>query len=135
MEQATKEEMKQEALERMKLWQLHENVIREFRDDGVLNYSDRGILYWLTDEWQILISNWEKESGNLAYHAVFNQTTFGDLLTVLYVSPEKEEWPLDREDIEGGTALCRAFNLTDPICSDYGSCGFKPLIGGLIRTA
>jgi hypothetical protein len=134
MKQATKEEMKQEALERMKLWKLHENVVREFRDDGVLNYSVGGVLYWLPDEWKALVSNWESETGSLAYHGIFDKTEFGDLLTVLYVSQDKEEWALDRGDMDYGTQCCYVFNLTDPGFSEYGSCGITPLIGGLLRT-
>lgn len=36
-----KEKMKGEALRRMKKWDLHENVIREFKDEDKLNKSER----------------------------------------------------------------------------------------------
>lgn len=45
-------DIKKEALDRMKLLQLHPNVINEFKNENKLNRSEfsKGILYWLTDE-------------------------------------------------------------------------------------
>lgn len=67
---ASKEEMKKEALERIKILGLLENVYNEFEQNDILNVSYYGALYYLTDE----------------------------------------------------------------ICSEYGSIGIKPWMGGLLRT-
>lgn len=41
---------KQEAIKRMKLLKLHENPIREFEQEDVINQSEHGgMLYWLDE--------------------------------------------------------------------------------------
>ena len=69
-----KEKMKEEALKRMKKWDLHENIIREFKDEDKLNKSERsfvpGILYYLNEEEENMIKEWEEEYGGLVYHVI-----------------------------------------------------------------
>lgn len=45
-----REEMKQEAIERMKNLNIHEETIRQFAEEHTLTYSIQGINYWLTEE-------------------------------------------------------------------------------------
>ena len=55
MEQDLRELQKQEAIERLKILNLHPNVLSEFKADGTIYYSERineqmrGILYWLSN--------------------------------------------------------------------------------------
>ena len=130
----TREEMTEEALERMKLLKLHANPVKEFRKDGKLNLSEGyGALYWLDDEQERLVRAWEKKTGNLAYHVIHTRYEFGDTLSLLYVSKFQEEWPKDREDLRNGTALAYVMNLDYGDCSEYGYIGIKPMFGGVIR--
>lgn len=132
--QATKEMMIQEALERMKLLKLHKNAIDEFREEGKLNLSEQtGALYWLSDEQLELVRRWESETGNLAYHVIHCYTEFGELLNLLYVAKYAEEWDLDRSDLDAGSAFCYVMNLDDGFCSEFGSIGIQPMIGGVRR--
>ena len=131
---ASMEAMKAEALERMKLLKLHQNPVREFQNEGKLNLSERfGALFWLNEEQEKLVRDWESKTGYLVYHVIHTRMEFGDTLSLLYVSTFQEEWAKDRENIRDGEALAYVMNLDDDICSEYGYIGIKPMFGGVIR--
>ena len=133
----SKEEQKAEAIKRLKMLKIHPNVIKEFQyKKPLLNYSYRGILYWIKDNrWKEIISDFESKYNAVVYHAIFTPTGFGDLLTLLYVSSHEEEWSMDNEDLEQGFAYAYVANLTDDDCSEIGSVCIEPRFGGVIRTA
>ena len=131
-----KAKQRTEALKRMELLKLHENVIDDFKEIALLNQSELGgILYWVEGETEKKIREWEEKTGNLVYHVIHDYTEFGELLSLLYVSTYEEEWETDREDIQDGYALAYVMNLTDDWCSEYGSIGIRPQWGGVVRTA
>lgn len=134
---ATKEQMKQEAMARMKLLKLHPIVVKEFEEEDKLKCSEGilGILYWATDEIGEVVQKFENQTGYLVYHVIDNNTEIGRMLTLLYISTEMEEWFADKRDIRGGCPLAYVENLTYPDCSEFGSVGVKSLNGGLVRTA
>lgn len=135
---ATREQMKQEALARMKLLNLHPNVVNEFQNEDKLNYSEGtlGILYWATDEMKQIVEDFEKKTGYKVYHLIDNNSEeIGHMLTLLYVSTDMEEWTYDRRDIQDGCPLAYVENLTYPDCSEFGSVGVRPANGGVVRTA
>ena len=135
---ATKEQMKQEALARMKLLNLHPNVVNEFQNEDKLNYSEGtlGILYWATDEMKQVAEGFEKKTGYKVYHLIDNNSEeIGHMLTLLYVSTEMEEWTYDRRNIQDGCPLAYVVNMTYPDCSEFGSVGVRPANGGVVRTA
>ena len=117
----TIEQKKIEAIARMKLLNLHPNVIREFESETLLNLSESGgFLYWLTDEQKEHVSAFEREYSALVYHAIHDYTEFGELFTFLYVSDHQEEWEADREELRGGYACAYVKNLDDDCCSELG---------------
>ena len=131
-----KAKQRTEALKRMELLKLHENVIDDFKEIALLNQSEPGgILYWVEGEMEKKIREWEEKTGNLVYHVIHDYTEFGELLSLLYVSQYEDEWETDREDIQDGYALAYVMNLTDDWCSEYGSIGIRPQWGGVVRTA
>ena len=131
-----KAKQRTEALKRMELLKLHENVIDDFKEIALLNQSELGgILYWVEGEMEKKIREWEEKTGNLVYHVIHDYTEFGELLSLLYVSTYEDEWESDREDIQNGYALAYVMNLTDDWCSEYGSIGIRPQWGGVVRTA
>ena len=97
-------EIKDEAIKRMKLLQLHQNVIKEFQDENKLNRSEfcKGILYWITDEEQQLVNEFQKEhKGYLVYHIIKTETVdFGTVYDLLYVTPYEDEWSSEREELK-----------------------------------
>ena len=109
-----KAKQRTEALKRMELLKLHENVIDDFKELSLLNQSELGgILYWVEGEMEKKIREWEEKTGNLVYHVIHDYTEFGELLSLLYVSTYEDEWETDREDIQDGYALAYVMNLTD----------------------
>ena len=131
-----KEMQKEEAIKRMKTLKLHENVMREFTEEGKLNLSEGyGALYWLDDKQQAYVDAFEQKYKALVYHVLHNMTEFGELLAFLYVSNEKEEWQYDRDDLKEGYACAYVENLDEPSFSEFGSIGVKPQFGGVVRTA
>lgn len=136
MSNATREQMKEEAIKRMKLLNLHTNVIHEFQDDGIVNCSQfGGALFWLNDDQKKRVAEFEKESGNLVYHMIrTDYVELGRMLTLLYVSPYMDEWERDRKELAAREPLAYVANLTDEICSEYGHVGIESCCGGLRRT-
>lgn len=128
-------EQKAEAVKRMKKLKLIDNIIYEFEEKDVLNRSERGILYWLTDEEKNLVKTWEKETGNLVYHVIRNKMEFGLCYSLLYVSQHVDEWAYDNEDLTEGFPFVYVINVDDIGCSEYGRIGVKNFFGGLLRTA
>ena len=124
--------VKDEAIERMKLLQLHKNVIKEFQDENRLNKSESfGILYWLTDEEQQLVNDFEKEhEGYLVYHIIKTNTVdMGIIYDLLFVSIFEDDWPLEREELKDNIVMSYSvtpFSEIGPIC-------IKQKNGGLAR--
>ena len=127
---------KQEAIHRMKMLNLHGNVLREFEQENRLNMSEYGgFLYWLDSDQQAIVDEFEAEWNALVYHVIHSYTSIGEMLTLLYVSNYPEEWEYDRLDLAEGYPLAYVKNLDDPFLSEIGSVGIECRIGGLIRTA
>ena len=130
----SREEMKEEALKRMKALRMMAQPIKEFSKENKLNLSEVcGILYWLDEEQERMIRDWEMESGNLAYHIIHSFAEFGELFTVLYVSKHKEEWDYDNKDLKQGFPCCYVINKDIPEFSEYGSCEVQPINVGVMR--
>lgn len=124
-----------EAIERMKTLRLHKNVINEFKE-GTLNMSENGgFLYWIEGEMLTKIRDVEERYNIVVYHAIHDYTDFGEILTLMYVSDDEEEWEMDRDDLTNGYPCAYVINLDDDYCSEFGSVQVVPQIGGLKRIA
>ena len=131
----TREEMRAEAVERMKLFNLHPNVVAEFQQ-GKLNCSETyGALFWLDDAKKAVVETVETKTGGIVYHTILSNTSFGVMLSCLYVSKHMEEWERDRADMKDGLVFAYVENMSYPDLSELGSIMVKPLAGGLVRTA
>ena len=133
---ATKEQMKQEALARMKLLKLYSVLLEDF-EDREISYSEGefGRLYRVKRKVEEVVQKFENRTGYLVYHVINNDTSIGHMLTLLYVSTEMDEWAADKQDLQEGCPLAYVENLTYPDCSEFGSVGVKPFNGGVVRTA
>lgn len=129
-------EQRNEAIKRMKQLELHENAIREFEKENIVNLSEGyGALYWLDEKQQEYVTAFEKKYNAVVYHVIHNKTEFGELLAFLYVSDSIEEWGYDNDDLNEGYACAYVENLDEPAFSEFGSIGIKPQFGGVVRTA
>lgn len=125
---------KAEAIERMKMLKMSKQCIDAFSRGIVWESEGIGALYECNDDEKALIKAFEKShEGCIVYHMIHNMTEFGELYTMLYVSPNEEEWAEDHEDIKNGYAMAYVRNVTDEFCSEFGTVAIKPSIGGLVR--
>lgn len=128
-----------EAVKRMKMLGLYEQVIDDFEKTGRVYYSERtslgGILYWLDNnpDWEERVKRFEEEHNAVVYHAVHNYTEFGELLALLYISDEEEEWEYEQMDIQDGYVFSYCINFNAPECSEFGSIVVRQMAGGLVR--
>lgn len=128
-------QMLKEAIFRMKIHKLHPNTIEDIKN-GIVNVSyANGILYWANDTEKSIISEFEKKYNVLVYHAIYSETEFGRLFSMLYISEYTEEWMYERENFEYGMVCARVVNLDDALCTETGIIGVQPRFGGLIRIA
>lgn len=125
---------KAEAIKRMKKLDIIEDAIKQFEESGTVMMSEGGILFELDDEQKRLVSEFELEHNALVYMVIHNLASFGELYSLLYVSNYPEEWEMDNEDLDYGLAMSYVMNLTDELCSEFGSIGIANRFGGIIRT-
>lgn len=98
-----------EAVKRMKALKMAIGIIDQFKDEGLINQSEttiigEGICYWPNEDILDRVREFEDEYGALVYHIIENDTEFGTMYSMLYVSKHEEEWPMDMDDIRGGRA-------------------------------
>lgn len=129
-----KEERFIEAIERMKLLKLDSPCIEAFCAGNIWESEGYGALYQLRDEEQMIVDKFEASHENcLVYHMIHNVYEFGECYSILYVSPDKDEWESDKADIKEGYVFAYVENVDDPWCSEFGSIAIKPSFGGLVR--
>lgn len=130
-----RERQKAEAVKRMRKLGIMEQPIKEFEEKGKLNLSENGgFLYWLNEEEQKMVDDFEKENNSLVYHVIKARFEFGLTYSLLYVSEYVDEWIMDMEDLGDGRSLAYVVNVDAPDCSEFGTIGIRPSIGGVART-
>lgn len=128
-------EQKQEALQRMKKLDIYFQAIKEFEKENIINKSEHGgMLYWLDENEEKFVKEFEEKYNAVVYHIIHNYTEFGELYSLLFVSQHKEEWDWDNEDIENNIAMVYVKNIDEDAFSEFGSIGIKSQFGGLVRT-
>lgn len=128
-------EQKQEAIARMKKLDIYAPAITEFEKENLVNKSEHGgILYWLDENEQEMVKEFEEEYGAMVYHIIHNYTNFGELYALLFVSKDKDEWDYDNDDLNHNICLAYVKNLDEDAFSEFGSIGIKSQFGGLVRT-
>ena len=81
------------------------------------------------------IKRLEEEYGILVYHAYFYHASYGDILDCLYISSDPDCFEDTLEDSKDEIASIYAFNLTEPMFSEFGSGAYRPCNGGISKTA
>ena len=87
-------EIKEIAINMMKLLKLHQNTISEFNNQNKLNRSETGLglLYWLNDDEQKMVNEFQNKNPNLmVYHIIKTHTVdFGDVYDLLFVTDDED---------------------------------------------
>lgn len=135
-----KETQRQECIRRLEMltkkYDLCKNILKEFKKDNTIYYSENGFLYWLSNkqEYVDIIKNFEKKYGAMVYFTILSHTDFGDILNIFYVSKEQEEWYMDIDNIRNSNySMVYAENLSEPIFSEFGTIIIAEKFGSLER--
>lgn len=139
-----KEIIKNECLRRMKKLKLMDDgfnsCVGEFRQKNKVWKSEfHGILYWLDEDEQKAVDEFEKEHDGLkVYHCYKAHTEFGDMLSMLFVDgTSQENFEQDKayfdSDIDDGYIMTYTKNFDDDFCSEFGSIVIRSLFGGIQR--
>lgn len=130
-----KEMMKEEAIKRMKILQLHQNVLDDFMNENKLNKSDSplGSLYWLDEEEIKIVKDFEKRHNVLVYHVIHTFSNLGETYELLFVTTEKEEWENEKRDLKNGFAFAQVIVIDYDPNSEMGYIGVESKNGGIAR--
>lgn len=128
-------EKKAEAIKRMKMMHLIPDAIKQFKDEDQIMVSEPpfGGLYWIEDELQSRIKEFEEKNNALVYLVVRAFTSFGKMDSLLFVSDYKEDWELENDNINDGIVFSYTINYDMPGCSEMGSIGYRSIGGGIVR--
>lgn len=131
----SKKEMKKEAINRMKILQLHQNVLDDFMNENKLNKSDSplGTLYWLDEEEIKIVKDFEQRHNVLVYHVIHTFSNLGETYELLFVTNEKEEWENEKRDLKNGFAFAQVIVIDYEPNSEMGYIGVEAKNGGIIR--
>lgn len=155
----TLEEMKCEAVKRLEILNsiqpIEDLVINEFKEKGTVVYSEinyfNGLkiptnfsldtqskvedLKDIEPSFKTLVERFEKFNDALVYYTILSHTSIGRMLSILYVSKEKEEWEDDRKILKEHTPLAYICNFDEPDCSEFGYIKIAQDFGGVYRVA
>lgn len=132
LEIASNEEMQQEAIRRMKILGLHNNVINDLKKERVLNKSEGplGSLYWLNEEEKKMVKDYAKQCNVFVYHIIKTYTVdMGSIYDLLFFTEEKYYWKEERERLKESYALSHTISQF----SENGDIFVKNINGGLVR--
>lgn len=127
-----RERQEDEAVLRMDLMGIYEDVIIMFQNDGTVMLSENGKYYPLDDQLKEDIRRFEQEHDATVFLVVRMATMYGTLDSLLFVGKYDEEWELSREDLEDGYAMSYTINRDYPECSEMGSISFRVTREGVI---
>lgn len=134
MSEALCEKQKAEAISRLKLMGINENVRRQFEESGTVMLCVSGRFRPLTEEEQAEARQFERAHDATIFLAVRWFTMFGTLDALLFVGKYDEEWEMEQEDIKAGYAMSYCINYDYPECSEMGSICFRiTRDGGIVR--
>ena len=131
----TRVNKKQEAIKRMEVLDIFGETIRQFEKECLISYSEppMGTNYWINDEQEKVVREFEKEYDALVYFGVRSYTNFGIMDAFLYVSDYEEEWEMDNGELKDGYVYAYVYNHDIPEYSEIGLIRVQPRFGGLVR--
>ena len=131
----SKKEMKEEAIKRMKILRLHQNVLDDFINENKHNKSETsfGSLYWLDEKELEMVKDFENKHNVIVYHIIHTFSNLGETQELLFITKEKEEWEAEKVDLKNGFALAQVIVMDYSPDSEMGYIGIENINGGLVR--
>ena len=110
----------EEAVYRMKLLNLHPDLVAAFAERNMLMLSEETVQRPLSPTELEKVREWEKETGGVIYHIIRNTFSYGICYSYLYVSKYTEEWEMARTSLMSNYPFVYVENYTTPEYSEYG---------------
>lgn len=133
----TREEMKAEAVARMRQMPIYREAIRQFAKENLISESapPSGACYLLDKFQRERVRQLEDKYNILVYHVIHSYTDIGEMESYLYVDPYTEEWEAERRGLKEGRATAYVYNCGTPELSEFGYIGIRLTpAAGLERT-
>ena len=133
----TREDKKTEAIARMKMLGIFPETIKQFEKEDLVSISEPpvGAFFWVEDEEQEEMREWEAQHNALVFVIIRSYTSIGKMDSYLFVSDYQDEWEQDRAMLNVNETLAYVLNRDMPDCSEFGCIGFRRTIAaGLART-
>lgn len=111
---------------------LYRSVIHDYKyNDRLHRSAGNGILFWLSEEEQELVDNFEKTNPNCkVYHVIKTNTVdFGTVYDLLYLTDDEGFVEKAKEDLKEGLVLSHTISPFP----ESGLIEVKSINGGLVR--
>ena len=135
----TRARMISEGVKRLRMLNhgMFSQTVRAFKDGVVMvssriGFNDSEIEY-PTSRINAAIAQFEKETGNLVYHALYNRTIFGEIISLLYVSADESEWAAEKSLLERKEPNVFLVNLNNPFGNEYNKVAIRKAKKGVYR--
>ncbi len=132
----TKEEQKRRAILKLNEIGSYKPYTNAFKKGTVTMYESFGG-YFVDNDSELFkkISEVEEKYGGTVYAVIHNFTEFGEMYTMLWQTSYAEDDEFCVHPVGGGIygVLAYVMNVSDDSCSEFGSVGIKPALGGLLR--
>ena len=128
----SREEMKKEAITRMKRLKLLGGCIEKFKEDK-LQMSYNGYLFDLPSDIEKVVREHEKQFDEVIYHVIHSFSSIGETYECLFVSRYRTDWTFERNMLRKNIVYAYVENKTLPDCSEAGSILVQNVRGCLLR--
>lgn len=133
---ATREQMKQKAIENMKKLDIYKPYIRGFEQEDQVCFFEGFGGFWVNQEPEIEEKmKWVEENFDCVVYAITHEiTSIGEMWDFIFVSSEMYEWD-DEFQQAGNRSYVYAYvwNKDDDYCSEPGTIGLRSFGGGIRR--
>lgn len=131
----TKDQQKANAIKNLKKIGCYSPYTKAFERGTITMYEGFGGYYVEDENLLKKIREIEDQYNGTVYAVIHNMTEFGELYTMLWATGYEEDAEYDVEDYGNGkfAVMSYVWNVTYDDCSEFGSVGIKPALGGLVR--
>ena len=132
MQNTLHEKQKTEAVSRLKLMGVREDVRRKFEEDGIVMLCVSEQYRPVDEETAEAIREFEREHDATVFLAVRMFAFVADLDALLFIGKYEEEWESQQNDLRDGYAMSYCINRDYPECSEMGDIAFRVTKDGAI---
>ena len=132
----TKEQRKEHAVKAMKMLDIYEPYIKDFKEKDQVCFFEGYAGFWADQEPELFekIKEVEEKYNCTVYAITHEYFEFGECYDFLIVTDYEEEWEdLVYEGMRDFIVYAYVWNKDDDYCSEFGSIGIKSFGGGIRR--